>query len=54
MKYTLMKKLYPTDEWTEYGTYDVTKPAELKALTEAIFQFGKWMYSGYKLVEAEK
>ncbi len=51
MKYTLYKKPHPTDDFCEFDTYDTSDPRGLEALLKAVYDFGRWMYTDYKIEE---
>lgn len=50
-KYRLMKKVYTTDEFVEYGIYDPSNERELLAMLRSVFEFGKYAYTDFKIEE---
>lgn len=52
-KYRLMKKVYATDDFVEFGVYDPSNERELQAMIHSAFEFGKYMYSDFKIEEVE-
>ena len=52
-RYKLYKKPHPTDDYYEWGTYDPSDPFDLKAMLRSVFDFGRWMYTDFKIEEVE-
>lgn len=53
MTYALYKKSSATDDYTRWGTYDVSDQRQLEAMLRAVFRFGGWVYNDFKIEQIE-